>query len=187
MTTYGYARVSTTDQTLETQIELLTKAGAETIFAEKQSGRSRENRDELALCLAGLRKGDVLLVTRLDRIARSMRDLASIVGDLVDRGVEFRCLNQSGINTTDYMGRFLLNILGAVAEMEADLIRDRQREGIARAQREGRYIAAPRKTQMAEARALRGEGLTAFAIAGRLGLSVRSVYRLTRGCWGAAA
>lgn len=182
----GYARVSTTDQTLDAQLAALKLAGAKAIFSERLSGKSADGRQELAKCLASLKAGDTLLVTKLDRIARSMRDLTNIIADLTERNVGFRCVDQPAIDTTSLTGRLLLNVLGAFAEFELGMIEERRTEGIRRAKLAGKYIGRPRQTQMIEARRLRMElGLNASQIANRLNISVRSVYRLTRGMWAA--
>ncbi len=183
MTVFGYARVSTSEQHLELQTPALKKAGADVIFSETLSGRSAAKRPELTKLLETIKRGDTLMVTRLDRLCRSMSDLCKIVSTLTERGCEFRVLYQSGLDTTTATGRLMVHILGAIAEFENDLRAERQREGIKRAQAEGKYIGRPRQTQMAEARRLRQQGHTAIQIANQLNISVRSVYRLTRGLW----
>lgn len=182
MTVFGYARVSTAEQHLDLQLPALKKAGAEVIFSEKISGRSAA-RPELTKLLDTIKRGDTIMVTRLDRISRSMSDLCKIVGTLTDKGCDFRVLYQAGLDTTTATGRLMVHILGAIAEFETDLRAERQREGIKKAQREGKYIGRPRQTQMAEARRLRADGKNAVEIANALNISVRSVYRLTRGMW----
>ena len=182
MTVYGYARVSTSEQHLDLQIPALKKAGAEAIFSEKISGRSAA-RPELIRLLETIKRGDTIMVTRLDRISRSMSDLCKIVSTLTERGCDFRVLYQSGLDTNTATGRLMVHILGAIAEFENDLRAERQKEGIRRAQAEGKYIGRPRQTQLAEARRLRTKGHTAIEIANQLNISVRSVYRLTRGLW----
>lgn len=173
----GYARVSTTGQSLEVQQEQLDTAGCEKVFAEKVSGRSTSGREQLAEVLDFVRQGDTLVVTRLDRLARSVGDLYSIVDRLTAKGVSFRCLAQSGVDTTSSTGRLTLAILGAVAEFEADIRRDRQMEGIQKAKAEGRYKGRPVSVDVAQVRALRSEGVGPAAIAKRLGIARASVYR----------
>lgn len=185
MIAYGYARVSTNEQNLGLQIPALKKAGAQIIFSETLSGRSAAKRPELTKLLETITKGDTLMVTRLDRLARSMSDLCKIVSLLTEKGAEFRVLYQSGLDTTTATGRLMVHILGAIAEFENDLRAERQREGIRKAQKDGKYIGRPRRTQMATARRLRSEGRHAIEIARELDISVRTVYRLTRGMWGA--
>lgn len=132
----GYARVSTQDQNSELQVDALVKAGAEQIFQEKFSGKLRE-RPELSQCLRTLRKGDVLVVWKLDRLARSLKDLVEIVQDLHDGDVGFKSLTES-IDTTSSGGRLVFHIFGALAEFEHDLIRERTIAGLEAARARGR-------------------------------------------------
>jgi Site-specific recombinases, DNA invertase Pin homologs len=132
----GYARVSTNDQNPELQIDALKKAGAEQVFQEKFTGTLRE-RPELSQCLRMLRQGDVLIVWKLDRLARSLKDLVEIVQDLQDRGVGFKSLTES-IDTTSSGGRLVFHIFGALAEFERDLIRERTIAGLQAARARGR-------------------------------------------------
>ncbi|MBV2150173.1 recombinase family protein [Sphingobium sp. AS12] len=134
----GYARVSTEDQDLTIQVDGLAAAGCEKVFSEKRSGTSTD-RQALQACLEFVRDGDVLLVTRLDRFARSMADLHSMLSTLSERGVGFRCVDQAGVDTTTTHGKLLLGILGSVAEFETRLRAERQREGIDRAKANGVY------------------------------------------------
>lgn len=180
MAVVGYARVSSTGQSLEVQLEKLDAAGCEEVFAEKQSGTSRTGRSELESALRFVRKGDVLVVTRLDRLARSMNDLSSIVADLMRRGVGFRVLDQAAIDTTTAEGRFMLNVLGAFAEFETEIRKERQRDGINKAKEGGVYKGRPQSIDAAAVRALRAEGLGATAIAKRLDVGRASVYRLLK-------
>ncbi|CAN5350105.1 recombinase family protein [soil metagenome] len=177
MALVGYARVSSTGQSLEVQLEKLEKAGCEEIFAEKRSGTTRIERAELEAALRFVRKGDVLIVSKLDRLARSVNDLSSIVADLDKRGVGFRVLDQA-IDTTTSNGRLMLNMLAAFAEFETDLRAERQRDGIERAKAEGRYTGRPATIQSDAVRTLKAEGLGATEIAKRLGIGRASVYRL---------
>lgn len=184
----GYARVSTTDQTLAVQNELLLRAGAKHIFGERYTGKTRVGRGELDKCLASLKAGDTLLVVRLDRLARSLMDLWTILKDLEARGVGFRCLTQP-IDTTTPVGRFTISILGAAAEFELDMLKERRAEGIERAKRAGKYLGRKAKGYMPRARELRAEGLSATAIRAQIEretgdpITVRTVYRMTRGMW----
>jgi DNA invertase Pin-like site-specific DNA recombinase len=182
MALVGYARVSTEDQSLDLQLDALTAAGCGRVFAERLSGRTAEGRPELQACLAALGTGDVLCVTKLDRVARSLNDLTSIMADLLRRGVGFRCLDQAAVDTTTVTGRLMLNILGAVAEFERELILDRSRAGIARAKAAGKYRGRPRPRKVEEALELKRAGVGAREAAGRLGVTERTVYRL----WGAS-
>ena len=132
----GYARVSTNDQNPELQVDALEKAGAEQVFQEKFTGTLRE-RPELSQCLRMLRQGDVLVVWKLDRLARSLKDLVEIVQDLQDRGIGFKSLTES-IDTTSSGGRLVFHIFGALAEFERDLIRERTMAGLEAARARGR-------------------------------------------------
>lgn len=132
----GYARVSTNDQNPELQVDALKKAGAEQIFQEKFTGTLRE-RPELSQCLRTFRQGDVLIVWKLDRLARSLKDLVEIVQDLQDRGIGFKSLTES-IDTTSSGGRLVFHIFGALAEFERDLIRERTMAGLEAARARGR-------------------------------------------------
>jgi DNA invertase Pin-like site-specific DNA recombinase len=132
MTTCGYARVSTDGQTLDDQLEALRAAGCEKIFREKVSG-ARADRTELMKLLAMIDAGDVLIVSRLDRLARSTRDLLNIIDALDKRGATFRSLGDQWADTTTPHGRLILTVLGGLAEFERELIRARTSEGRARA------------------------------------------------------
>ena len=132
----GYVRVSTQDQNPEFQIDALEKAGCEQIFQEKFTGKLRE-RPELSQCLRTLRKGDIQIVWKLDRLARSLKDLVEIVQELQDREIGFRSLTES-IDTTSSGGRLVFHILGALAEFEHDLIRERTIAGLQAARARGR-------------------------------------------------
>ena len=132
----GYARVSTQDQNPELQLDALRGAGCEELFQEKATGKFRE-RPELTACLRSMRKGDTLVVWKLDRLGRSMRHLVVLVEELRDRGINFRSLTDS-IDTSTPMGRFFFHVMGALAEMERELIVERTRAGLAAARAEGR-------------------------------------------------
>lgn len=132
----GYARVSTQDQKLDLQHDALAKAGCEKVFEDKLSG-ARDDRPGLRDALSHCREGDVLCVYKLDRLGRTMKGLVELVADLANRKVEFRSL-ADGIDTTTTMGRFTFHLLGAIAEMERDLIRERTTAGVAAARARGR-------------------------------------------------
>src|SRR5262249_45187673 len=130
---YGYARVSSGSQDHAAQVEALKAAGCERIYSEKASGKSTNGRPELAKLLKRLEPEDVVMVTKLDRIARSARDLLNIVHDLKDRDCGFTSLGDSWCDTTNEMGRFMLTVMSGIAELERDLIRKRCQAGIERA------------------------------------------------------
>jgi DNA invertase Pin-like site-specific DNA recombinase len=136
---YGYARVSTDSQTLDAQREALTSAGAEKIFAETASG-VKSDRAELAKLLAHVGQGDTLLVTRLDRLARSTVNLLNILDSLSQKKAMFRSLNEGWADTTTPHGRLTVTIVGGVAEFERELIRARTGEGRARAKARGQSL-----------------------------------------------
>lgn len=175
--TIGYARVSSTGQSLEVQLEQLKTAGCDKVFAEKESGRSTIGREELARALDYAREGDVFVVTRLDRLARSMLDLRAIVDQLTAKKVGFRALQQGAIDTTRSEGRLMLNILASFAEFETDIRRERQQDGIERAKSEGVYRGRKPSVQVMEVRRLKSEGVKPVEIARRLGIGRASVYR----------
>jgi DNA invertase Pin-like site-specific DNA recombinase len=164
MTVYGYARVSTDGQTLDAQETALRAAGAERVFAEKVSGAVTD-RKALAKALAALSAGDVLAVTRLDRLARSTRDLLNVLATVSEHGAGFRSLGDPWADTTTPHGRLMLTVLGGLAEFERALILSRIGEGRARAMARGVRFGRKLKLtahQIAEARARReaGEALT---------------------------
>lgn len=173
----GYARVSSSGQSLEVQRDQLLAAGCSRIFEEKRSGLSQEGREQLALALDYVRDGDTLIVCRLDRLARSITDLRQIVDRLTAKEVAFKALQQGDLDTTSSNGRLMLNMLGAFAEFEADLRRERQREGIDKAKASGVYKGRKPSVPADDVRALRSEGVKPSEIAKRLGIGRASVYR----------
>ena len=175
-TIYGYARVSTTDQDLSIQEAALEAAGCTIVRGEKVSGTSTQGRVELRTLLTFIRRGDTLVVTRLDRLARSMRDLQNIVHELQEKGVHLRAIEQP-IDTSTAAGKAFLGMLGVFAEFETNLRRERQLEGIAKAKAEGKYKGRPTSIDPAAVAALAAEGMGASAIARRLGIGRASVYR----------
>lgn len=181
MTLVAYARVSSADQCLDLQLEQLRAAGAEKVFAEKRTGGTTADRDQLAQALDYVREGDVLICTRIDRVARSMSDLWHIIDVLASKKVGFRAIHQPGIDTTTGEGRLLAAFLGAFAEHENRVRRDRQAEGIARAKAVAphKYRGRPQAIDAAAVAGLRGEGLGPSQIAKRLGIHRSSVYRLS--------
>ena len=144
MATFGYARVSTRDQDLASQVAALQAAGCGNIFKEKASG-AKTDRPELAKAIRRLDAGDVLVVTRLDRLARSTRDLLNVLAEISKRGAGFKSLKDSWADTTTAHGRLMLTILGGLAEFERELIRARTGEGRKRAKASGVRFGRPRK------------------------------------------
>lgn len=175
----GYARVSTVDQHLDIQEQRLVDAGAEKLFSEKMSGTKADNRDRLKDCLDFVREGDVLVVTRLDRIARSSHDLHVIIKGLEAKGVGFRCTEQAGVDTTTSQGKLLIGMLGAVAEFENNLRRERQRDGIEKAKRQGRYKGGKARIDPHRVKQMLSEGMKPTEVANALGINRASVYRLS--------
>jgi DNA invertase Pin-like site-specific DNA recombinase len=167
MTVKGYARVSTDGQTLEAQQEALKAAGAQQVFSEKQSG-VKTDRAALARCMASLEAGDTLLVTKLDRLARSTRDLLNTLDAVAKAGATFRSLGDAWADTTTPHGRLMVTVLGGLAEFERHLILSRTNEGRVRAQARGvKFGRKPKLTKHQQAEALarmaQGETLTAVA------------------------
>ena len=167
MTTIGYARVSTDGQTLDAQQSALVDAGCEKVFAEKQSG-AKTDRQQLAKAIAALGEGDTLIVTKLDRLARSTRDLLNTLATISDRGASFKSLGDQWADTTTAHGRLMLTVLGGLAEFERHLILARTSEGRQRAQQRGvKFGRKPSLTPHQQAEALerrrRGEALVDIA------------------------
>lgn len=178
MSIYGYARVSTLDQDFSIQHAALKTAGCEVIRAEKASGTGRDGGTELQALLEFLRAGDTLVVTRIDRLARSLEDLQDIVHELKARGVALKATEQP-VDTGTVAGKAFLDMLGVFAEFETNLRRERQLEGISAAKARGVYEGRKPSIDAAEARRLHGdENLGPAAIARRLGIGRASVYRL---------
>jgi DNA invertase Pin-like site-specific DNA recombinase len=175
----GYARTSTVEQHagFDAQKRELKAAGCEKLFSEQVS--SVATREKLEAALDFIREGDVLIVTKLDRLARSMRDLIEIVDRVKAKGASLRILAMN-LDTNTPTGRLMLNVLGSVAEFERAIMLERQREGIAKAKAEGRYKGR-QPTALAKAdevRKLHAEGVGAVDIARRLKIGRSSVYRV---------
>ncbi len=178
MSLYGYARVSSIDQDLSIQRTALKAAGCEVIRAEKGSGTRRDGRSELQVLLDFLRPGDTLVVTRVDRLARSLKDLQDIVHELKAKGVALRATEQP-VDTGSAAGKAFLDMLGVFAEFETNLRRERQMEGIKAAKERGVYKGRKPTIDAAEVRRLHTEEkLGPAAIARRLGIGRASVYRV---------
>ncbi|KAB2783174.1 recombinase family protein [Brucella anthropi] len=176
----GYARTSTTDQKagLEAQLRDLSAAGASRIFQEELSSVATK-RPELERALDYVREGDTLIVTKLDRLARSVADLVAITETLRTKGVALRILSMN-LDTATPTGKLMLNLLGSIAEFERELMLERQREGIAKAKADGKYKGrAPTARAKAEdVLRLKARGMTADAIATKLGIGRASVFRI---------
>ena len=177
----GYARVSSRAQSVDVQVAALTRAGvqADHLYQEKVSGRKRDGRAALEELLRYVRKGDTVVVTKLDRLARSTRDLLHIAKVLEDKGVDLKVLDQP-VDTTSAAGKLFFTILGAFAEFEASIRAERQREGIDAAVK--RSTGSPFKGRPAtidgeRIEALRQTGMTPTAIAKELKIARSSVYR----------
>jgi DNA invertase Pin-like site-specific DNA recombinase len=166
----GYARVSSVGQSLDVQLAALGEAGCDRIYQEKASAKSTDGRPELEHALDLLREGDELVVTRLDRLARSVPDLYAIV-DRIDRaGAGFHCLQQS-IETKTATGKLILGVLGAVAQFERELTKERQAEGIARAKANGVYRKKRGRKDLVDRDAV----LKAYAEHGTYGKAARAL------------
>lgn len=174
----GYARTSTLEQEagFDAQVRDLKAAGCERLFAEQISSVAQRAQLEAAIDFA--REGDTLVVTKLDRLARSMLDLMNIKARLDAKGIELRILAMS-LDTSTPTGKLMMNVLGSVAQFEREMMLERQKEGIAKAKADGKYKgrAPTARAKNAEILELRAAGLGATAIARQLGVSVRSVYR----------
>ncbi|WP_270725879.1 recombinase family protein [Shimia sp. Alg240-R146] len=175
----GYARTSTVDQIagFEAQERDLIGAGAEKVFKEQVSSVAR--REQLQAALEYVREGDVLVVTKLDRLARSMADLMKIVEQMETKGVSLRILDM-GVDTSTPAGRLTLNMFGSIAQFEREVMLERQREGIAKAKAEGKYKGrkATAQAKAEEVRELAAGGMKALVIAEKLGIGKSSVYRI---------
>jgi len=172
----GYARVSTTDQSLDIQHDELTTHGCERIFSDKATGTNTD-RPGLTDMMEFVREGDVVIVTRLDRFARSLTDLYAMLETLSGKRVSFHCLRQA-IDTATSTGKLTLAILGAVAEFENDLRRERQRDGIERAKAKGVYRGRLPSIDREAIHRFLENGMSVSAIARELNISRTSVYRV---------
>lgn len=178
--TYGYARVSTDDQDCSIQEATLTAAGCDIVRSEKKSGTTTDGRRELETLLDFLRTGDTLMVTRIDRLARSVADLEKIVATLKERGAFLRATEQP-IDTSTPAGVAFLQMLAVFAQFETAIRRERQLEGIAKAKQAGVYKGRKPSVPVEEVRRLRGEGVNPTEIAKRLKIGRGSVYRALEG------
>ena len=178
----GYARTSTIDQVagLDAQLRDLKSAGCERVFQEQVSSVDIK-RPELERALDYVREGDVLVVTKLDRLARSMANLVDITGRLKAKGVELRVLALN-LDTATPTGKLMLNLMGSIAEFERELMLERQREGIAKAKSDGKYQgrAPTARRKSDDVLRMKAEGMTADAIAAALNVSRSSVFRILK-------
>ena len=175
----SYIRVSSSSQSLDVQREAVQNYGVTKIFEEKVSGTSTQGRDQLKECLEFVREGDELVITRIDRLARSVLDLQLIVKELNEKGVTLTATEQP-ISTKDATSKCFLDMLGVFAELETNLRKERQMEGIAKAKAKGVYKGGKKKIDVAEIRRLKNEGLGATKIARELNIHRDSVYRLLK-------
>lgn len=171
----GYARVSSVGQSLDIQRDKLSKE-CQKVFEEKLSGTNME-RPELKKCLEYVREGDILVITKLDRLARSVLDLSSISKLLKEKGVELQVLDQN-IDTSTPTGRLLFNMLGAIAEFENEIRKERQRDGIAKAKADGKYskMFKLNESQIKLLRQMKKDGKTTRELCGEFGIKKSSVY-----------
>jgi DNA invertase Pin-like site-specific DNA recombinase len=176
MAVIGYARVSTTDQDLSIQQAALKAAGCEVVRAEKRSGTTTHGRDELKTVLDFLRAGDVLMVTRIDRLARSIGDLQDIVRKVRACDATLKATEQP-IDTSTAAGKCFLDMLGVFAEFETNLRRERQLEGIAKAKAQGVYKGRKPSIDPVQVKQLKRDGLGPTEIARKLKIGRASVYR----------
>lgn len=179
----GYARTSTLDQTagLEAQQRDLAAAGCEKVFVEQVSSVDVTAREQLAQALDYIREGDTLVVTKLDRLARSVAHLVELLAEVEKKGASLRILDM-GIDTGTPNGRLMLNLLGSIAQFEREIMLERQREGIAKAKAAGKYKGRKptAKAKAKEVLELHAEGVGATEIARKLGIGRASVYRVLK-------
>jgi len=178
--TVAYARVSTGQQDYQSQVDRLLSAGATKVFSEKRSGLDG-GRPELAECMRYVREGDTLIVTKLDRLARSTADLYKIVTELADKGVGFKVLDDAAVDTTTRTGKLVMGILALIAEFETEIRKERQMEGIAKAKAEGRMGGRPKLLTAdieGRIRDLRAGGTSIRKIAAEIGFSKATVQKV---------
>jgi len=177
---YGYARVSSKGQDYAAQVEALKAAGCEKIYSEKKSGKSRDGRPEFGKLMKALLPGDTVVVTKLDRLARSSRDLHNILFELEGLSAGFVSLGESWCDTTTDIGRLMLTIMGGIAEFERGLIRKRTDEGIERAKRQGKKFGRPERLDDGQKRVIAdryGKGATIPELAEEYGVVVGTIWR----------
>lgn len=178
-TSIGYARVSTTEQDLDTQVKELKAAGCTVIRSEKVSGASREGRTELQTILDFLRPGDTVTVVRLDRLGRDTRDVLNVVHEIEEKGATLRILYPA-IDTSGPNGKVLLLCFGMVAQMERQFIKERQMAGIEAAKAKGVYTGGKAKIDLVTVEKLKAEGKSMTAIAESFGVTRQAVYKAVK-------
>ncbi len=179
MASIGYARVSTADQNMALQLDALREAGVDRVFSDQGVSGSTSARPGLDACLDHLREGDVLIVWKLDRLGRNTQHVLAVVEDLMSRGIGFRSITE-GLHTEGAMGKAMLTIMAAFAQLERDTMIERTRAGLAAAAANGRKGGRPRKVDdaaAAKARSMKEKGINATDIAKILGVSRATVYR----------
>jgi DNA invertase Pin-like site-specific DNA recombinase len=177
VTIIGYARASSATQDTSLREEALRTAGCDIIRAEKRSGTTTEGREELRTVLEFLRQGDVLMVTRIDRLARGISDLQDIVKTVKARGAALKAIEQP-VDTSNATGKMFLDLLGVFAEFETNLRKERQLEGIAKATAEGVYKGRKPSIDAVRVREMKAQGHGASEIAKAMGIGRASVYRV---------
>ena len=175
----AYCRVSSVGQNLDSQLKSVKEYGCEKIFQEKVSGTSTKGRDKLRECLEFVREGDELVITRVDRAARSVLDLQLIIKELTDKGVSLTATEQP-ISTKDATSKCFLDMLGVFAELETNLRKERQNEGILRAKQKGVYKGRKSSIDADKIKELKESGLGATAIAKEMNIHRDSVYRVLK-------
>jgi DNA invertase Pin-like site-specific DNA recombinase len=187
---YGYARVSTGKQDFELQVEALKAAGCERIFADKVSGKSTDGRREFQRLMKALNPGDTVVVTKLDRLARSCRDLLYILGQLEDGSCGFVSLGEAWCDTTSDVGKLVITIMSGIAEFERKLILSRTEAGITKAREQGKKFGRPSALDVGQKRKIAeryAAGETMQALADEYEVGVASIHRALQGPFGAAA
>ena len=181
MAIVGYARVSTSEQSLEIQHEALKKAQCKKVFSEKASGNTKEGREKLQECLNYLREGDTLVITRVDRLARSILDLQKISKQLNESGIKLKATDQP-IDTSTPAGKAFFDMLGVFAEFETNIRKERQLEGIEKAKRAGKYKGRKptARAKSDQVMTMLESGLDKKDIAAQLNIGIASVYRIIK-------
>ncbi|MGU5583309.1 recombinase family protein [Aeromonas hydrophila] len=176
----GYARVSSVGQSLDVQLDKLAEAGAEKVYQEKMSGKSAKDRQQLQAMLGYVREGDTVVITKLDRLGRSLADLLAIVEKLEEKGVTLRVLDQT-FDTGSAQGRLMLSMLGAFAEFELELRKERQMDGIAKAKEQGKHLGRPKELDEEKVKErLKAGDLSPAGVAKELGIGRSTAYRIAK-------